>query len=89
MSDGSGAYTVQSKSSDPLSKLLQQNTGHYKDTPISSIFDLWQLTLSFWLSLDAFTTMESEICEKCEQIKDASIQWQGGGVSRPVQPYNF
>jgi len=62
--------TVQSKSSDPLSKLLQQNTGHYKDTPISSIFDLWQLTLSFWLSLDAFTTIESEICEKCEQIKD-------------------
>jgi len=61
--------TVQSKSSDPLSKLLQQNTGHYKDTPISSIFDLWQLTLSFWLSLDAFTTIESEICEKCEQIK--------------------
>jgi len=48
--------TVQSKSSDPLSKLLQQNTGHYKDTPILSIFDLWQLTLSFWLSLDAFTT---------------------------------
>jgi len=72
------SHTVQSKSSDPLSKLLQQNTGHYKDTPISSIFDLWQLTLSFWLSLDAFTTIESEICEKCEQIKDASSQWQGG-----------
>jgi len=82
-------YTVQSKSSDPLSKLLQQNTGRYKDTRISSIFDLWQLTLPFWLSLDAFTTIESEMCEKCEQIKDASSQWQGGGVSRPVQPYNF
>jgi len=72
-------FTVQSKSSDPLSKLLQQNTGHYKDTPISSIFDLWRLTLSFWLSLDAFTTIESQICEKCEQIKDSSSQWQGGG----------
>jgi len=83
------SHTVQSKSSDPLPKLLQQNTGHYKDTPISSIFDLWQLTLSSWLSLDAFTTIESEICEKCEQMKDASSQWQGGGVSRPVHPYKF
>jgi len=52
-------------------------------------FDLWQLTLSFRLSLDAFTTIESEIFENCDQIKDASSQWQGGGVPRPVQPYNF
>jgi len=73
--------TVQSKSSDPLSKLLQQNTGHCKDTPISSIFDLWQLTLSYWLSLDAFTTIESEICEKCEQIMmmmSFTVCWEPG-----------